>query len=247
MRTPGSSTTCTHSRRPFSKSNFPLFTHSHLISQTKLSFFKYTNRFGFIRNTAIVWTKSTEEDPFMFIHSSGGMFVLVSDFLNNFSSRSRHASSNKTTPIKSSAQTPSANSLIKSSSLISTHNDQHQPPPPPPRIETPINYSASSTNDTNESTNQAKRESQQQETADSSINICPKHERKGTSSCGKKVSADSDVGFWWSWNFMLGKRWRSQYTGDESLQDNILADFRLFCSNSEGRLRSFYDEIKSTL
>ena len=54
------------------------------------------------------------------------------------------------------------------------------------------------------------------------------------------------VGFLWSWNFMLGKKWRSQFTGDESFQDNMLADFRLFCSNSEGRLATFFGECKNS-
>ncbi len=55
------------------------------------------------------------------------------------------------------------------------------------------------------------------------------------------------VGFLWSWNFMLGKKWRSQFTGDESFQDNMLADFRLFCSNNEGRLAAFFGECKNSL
>ena len=55
------------------------------------------------------------------------------------------------------------------------------------------------------------------------------------------------VGFLWSWNFMLGKKWRSQFTGDESFQDNMLADFRLFCSNQDGRLAAFFAECKNLL
>jgi hypothetical protein len=58
---------------------------------------------------------------------------------------------------------------------------------------------------------------------------------------------DTCVGFSWSWNFMLGKKWRSQFTGDEALQDNMLADFRLFCSNKDGRLLRFYNECKDLL
>ena len=53
---------------------------------------------------------------------------------------------------------------------------------------------------------------------------------------------DTYIGFLWSWNFMLGKRWRSQYTGDETFQDNMLADFKQFCSNKDGRLLKFYNE-----
>lgn len=58
---------------------------------------------------------------------------------------------------------------------------------------------------------------------------------------------DTYIGFSWSWNFMLGKRWRSQYTGDETFQDNMLADFKLFCSNKDGRLLKFFNESKDFL
>lgn len=61
------------------------------------------------------------------------------------------------------------------------------------------------------------------------------------------TDAEAFVGYLWSWNFMLGKRWRSQYTGDEQFQDNMLADFRLFCSNQDGRLEKFYKESKELL
>ncbi len=55
---------------------------------------------------------------------------------------------------------------------------------------------------------------------------------------------DLFIGFLWSWNFMLGKRWRSQYTGDEQFQDSVLADFRAFCSNKDDRLVKFYNDSK---
>lgn len=55
------------------------------------------------------------------------------------------------------------------------------------------------------------------------------------------------IGFLWSWNFMLGKRWRSQFTGEDTFQDNTLADFILFCSNQDGRLQKFYRESISNL
>lgn len=61
------------------------------------------------------------------------------------------------------------------------------------------------------------------------------------------TDSETFVGYLWSWNFMLGRRWRSQYTGDEQLQDNMLADFRLFCSNQDGRLERFFKESKGLL
>lgn len=49
------------------------------------------------------------------------------------------------------------------------------------------------------------------------------------------------VGFLWSWNFMLTKKWRSEFTGDEAFQDRMLHDFRSFCSNSKNRLVEFWN------
>ncbi|XP_064646189.1 GATOR1 complex protein DEPDC5-like [Lineus longissimus] len=50
------------------------------------------------------------------------------------------------------------------------------------------------------------------------------------------------IGFIWSWNFMLTKRWRTSNTGDEHFQDKVLKDFRDFCNNEDNRLRDFWDE-----
>lgn len=82
-----------------------------------------------------------------------------------------------------------------------------------------------------------------------------------SSSFGKKSSSDlhkdyiarqtsstltdepqSEIGFLWSWNFMLSKRWRSGNTGDEHFQDKMLADFRVFCSNADNRLTQFWTD-----
>ena len=56
----------------------------------------------------------------------------------------------------------------------------------------------------------------------------------------RDITVESKVGFLWSWNFLLTKRWRSQNTGDESFQDKMLEDFRQFCSNREDRLVEFW-------
>ena len=61
------------------------------------------------------------------------------------------------------------------------------------------------------------------------------------------AESEAFIGFLWSWNFMLGKKWRSQFTGDESFQDNMLADFRVFCANQDGRLQAFFNETKNQL
>lgn len=51
-----------------------------------------------------------------------------------------------------------------------------------------------------------------------------------------------DCGFYWCWNFCLGKRWRSLQTGEEKYQDIMLADLRAFCANDKNRLMNFWDE-----
>ena len=58
-------------------------------------------------------------------------------------------------------------------------------------------------------------------------------------------NSDIFIGFIWSWNFMLGKRWRGVNTGDEFFQDCELADFRAFVSNKENRLVKFYNDSKN--
>lgn len=52
------------------------------------------------------------------------------------------------------------------------------------------------------------------------------------------------VGFVWSWNFMLSKKWRTSHTGDEAFQDRILADFRAFCSNKDDRLKEYWNDYR---
>ena len=60
-------------------------------------------------------------------------------------------------------------------------------------------------------------------------------------------NGDIFIGFIWSWNFMLGKRWRSQFTGDEYFQYFALTDFRAFVLNKEDRLIKFYNQINLVL
>ncbi len=51
-----------------------------------------------------------------------------------------------------------------------------------------------------------------------------------------------DCGFYWCWNFCLGKKWRTGQTGEEKYQDIMLADFRAFCANDKNRLMNFWNE-----
>lgn len=55
-------------------------------------------------------------------------------------------------------------------------------------------------------------------------------------------SSRLDCGFYWCWNFCLGRRWRSTQTGEEKYQDIMLADFRAFCANDNNRLVNFWNE-----
>ena len=59
-------------------------------------------------------------------------------------------------------------------------------------------------------------------------------------------SSPRDCGFYWCWNFCLGKKWRSCQTGEEKYQDNMLADFRQFCANDKDRLLKFWNEANTT-
>lgn len=62
-----------------------------------------------------------------------------------------------------------------------------------------------------------------------------------------EIPYENKVGFLWSWNSMLTKRWRSSNTGDEAFQDKMLADFRAFCANQNNRLKIFWDSCVSEL
>lgn len=50
------------------------------------------------------------------------------------------------------------------------------------------------------------------------------------------------VGFLWSWNHMVSKRWRTNQAVDTNFQTKLLKDFREFCSNVDDRLRNYWEE-----
>lgn len=61
---------------------------------------------------------------------------------------------------------------------------------------------------------------------------------------------EARVGFLWSWNHMVSRRWRLGSTnaiGDEVFQNKLLADFKSFCANNENRLRNFWDSSWSKI
>ncbi|XP_076220705.1 GATOR complex protein Iml1 isoform X7 [Nomia melanderi] len=62
-------------------------------------------------------------------------------------------------------------------------------------------------------------------------------------------SMDRRIGFLWSWNHMVSRKWKLSYTlaGDELFQKKLIQDFRHFCSNGDNRLKYFWEccwEIK---
>ncbi|XP_043269598.1 GATOR complex protein Iml1 isoform X3 [Venturia canescens] len=56
-------------------------------------------------------------------------------------------------------------------------------------------------------------------------------------------SMDRRMGFLWSWNHMVSRKWKSISTsaGDEIFQKKIIQDFRHFCSNGDNRLKLFWE------
>lgn len=50
------------------------------------------------------------------------------------------------------------------------------------------------------------------------------------------------LGYLWSWNHMVNKKWRSNQGVDNNFLTKLLKDFREFCSNVDDRLRNFLDE-----
>ena len=350
-------------------------------------------RFGFVRNTSMVKSLLNDEDSTFFLHSSGGMFVCIPNYYNNYSSRSRHSSSANTTVITNGASlsstsnstnvtnTANNNSLVQSMTrstssatmILSKANEEllkkrllannlsrrdrsitecgdrqgrdyadsgltaNESPLPPPKTNTSLSNSfvANSTLAANMSTansrersntksqhiqylrlnennylidvaggkDKAKHDEVVTETeshASSDKNGSEKKENPvvkqpslpliqtqeraiaikkpltssfgttltnaGSGAAGKfnqekddgifsnnrknpfyYIESETFIGFLWSWNFMLGKRWRSQNTGDESFQDNMLADFKQFCANQDNRLQNFFYQSKPFL
>ena len=73
------------------------------------------------------------------------------------------------------------------------------------------------------------------------------YNRQSTRVTSSESAADEHAspmacGFYWCWNFCLGKKWRSSQTGGEKYQDIMLADFRAFCANDDNRLVNFWVE-----
>lgn len=59
----------------------------------------------------------------------------------------------------------------------------------------------------------------------------------------QKKGCDNRIGFLWSWNHMISRRWKwcSSAKSDEAFQNKLLSDFRQFCANADNRLKTFWD------
>lgn len=285
-------------------------------------------KFGFIRNSAVVKSVFTEEDHTFFIHASGGMFVQIPNYYNNYSNRSRHPSSNNNfleqsrqsiKNLEASKEKLMRKDLVDGNAIVCKKN-------PSTSSSTKISFNNSSNGSSysqipNQIRERTSTKSQhmhflilnEKNYLVDPINLVEKRQEMENLRSGKnsdevkndllfkpksgnprisakiekidqiqhqhqkeqmllqnfgsadqttyqKYMAQSErrkipfydgtghfIGFFWSWNFMLGKKWRSQYTGDEQFQDNMLSDFRLFCSNQDGRLEKFFKDVRDQL
>ncbi|XP_077413370.1 GATOR1 complex protein DEPDC5 isoform X3 [Vanacampus margaritifer] len=62
-----------------------------------------------------------------------------------------------------------------------------------------------------------------------------------TSNNQGSFSGEDRIGYYWAYNTMLTKAWRTGVLGDERLADRLLKDFTDFCANKDNRLLNFWD------
>lgn len=60
-------------------------------------------------------------------------------------------------------------------------------------------------------------------------------------------SGEDRVGYYWAYNTMLTKAWRTGVLGDERLADRLLKDFTDFCSNKDNRLLKFWESCQEKM
>ncbi|XP_075221255.1 GATOR complex protein Iml1 isoform X2 [Lycorma delicatula] len=66
----------------------------------------------------------------------------------------------------------------------------------------------------------------------------------------EEYGPDTRVGFLWSWNHMVSRKWKwssTPATSDEAFQNKLLSDFRSFCNNSNNRLKVFWSSCLTQL
>ncbi|KAM4624323.1 GATOR1 complex protein DEPDC5 [Polymixia lowei] len=68
-----------------------------------------------------------------------------------------------------------------------------------------------------------------------------------TSNSQGPFGAEERVGYYWAYNTMLTKAWRTGVLGDERLADRLLRDFTDFCANKDNRLLNFWDSCQEKM
>ncbi|XP_013864451.1 DEP domain-containing protein 5 [Austrofundulus limnaeus] len=68
-----------------------------------------------------------------------------------------------------------------------------------------------------------------------------------TSNSQGPFGGEERVGYYWAYNTMLTKAWRTGVLGDERLADRLLKDFTEFCSNRDNRLVAFWDSCQERM
>ncbi|XP_073982946.1 GATOR complex protein Iml1 isoform X2 [Rhodnius prolixus] len=80
--------------------------------------------------------------------------------------------------------------------------------------------------------------------SDTAASITPHHEYITRHVGDKTATQETRIGFLWSWNHMVSRRWKlgpMNATSDETFQNKLLSDFKHFCSNSNNRLKIYWD------
>ncbi|KAI3374481.1 hypothetical protein L3Q82_006306 [Scortum barcoo] len=68
-----------------------------------------------------------------------------------------------------------------------------------------------------------------------------------TSNSQGPFGGEERVGYYWAYNTMLTKAWRTGVLGDERLADRLLRDFTNFCANKNNRLLNFWDSCQEKM
>ncbi|KAM9322543.1 GATOR1 complex protein DEPDC5 isoform 3-T5 [Pholidichthys leucotaenia] len=68
-----------------------------------------------------------------------------------------------------------------------------------------------------------------------------------TSNSQGPFGGEERVGYYWAYNTMLTKAWRTGVLGDEKLADRLLRDFTDFCANKDNRLQNFWDSCQEKM
>ncbi|XP_027875943.1 GATOR complex protein DEPDC5 isoform X2 [Xiphophorus couchianus] len=68
-----------------------------------------------------------------------------------------------------------------------------------------------------------------------------------TSNSQAPFGGEERVGYYWAYNTMLTKAWRTGVLGDERLADRLLRDLTDFCSNKDNRLQILWDSCQEKM